>query len=174
MIKAIVYTSNSGSTKKYAIMLGEELGLPVYSYKEAKMIFTKEDEIIYMGWVAWGRVVKYFRAVDLFDVKAVCAVGIHKTKSIAISKIKSVNFIDKECFYLRGAYDRDKQHGIVKILMKVLTPIIKLDIRSNNEATLSDLEHLDMLYNGRDYVTKEELKDVIKWVRNYENEICRI
>ena len=30
-IRAIVYTSNTGHTEKYARMLGEKTGLPVYS-----------------------------------------------------------------------------------------------------------------------------------------------
>ena len=30
-MKAIVYTSNTGSTARYAAMLGQETGLPVYS-----------------------------------------------------------------------------------------------------------------------------------------------
>ena len=32
---AIVYTSNTGHTRKYALLLGEQIGLPVYSLDEA-------------------------------------------------------------------------------------------------------------------------------------------
>lgn len=174
MIKAIVYTSNSGSTQKYARILGEELGLPVYSYKEARMIFTKEDEIIYMGWIMCGRISKYYRAVDRFNIKAVCAVGINKNTSIEIEKIKTINFIDSKFFYLRGAYNKENQHGIIKYIMKIATPIIKIDIKSNLQSTLNDLENLDMLCNGRDYVNKEQISEIIKWVDEDESLISKI
>ena len=35
-MKAIIYTSNAGSTVQYAQLLADELHLPVYSAKEAK------------------------------------------------------------------------------------------------------------------------------------------
>ena len=34
-LSAIVYTSNTGHTRQYALLLGEEIGVPVYSYDEA-------------------------------------------------------------------------------------------------------------------------------------------
>jgi len=36
MIKAIVYESNTGFTQKYAELLAEKTGLPVYSHKNLK------------------------------------------------------------------------------------------------------------------------------------------
>ena len=33
---AIVYTSNTGHTRRYSLLLGDQLGLPVYSLDEAK------------------------------------------------------------------------------------------------------------------------------------------
>ncbi len=35
-MKAIVYTTNAGSTEQYAKLLAQETGLPVYSLAEAK------------------------------------------------------------------------------------------------------------------------------------------
>lgn len=35
-MKAIVYISNTGHTKKYAELIGEKTGLPVYELSEAK------------------------------------------------------------------------------------------------------------------------------------------
>lgn len=34
-LNAIVYTSNTGYTRQYAVLLGEKTGLPVYSLEEA-------------------------------------------------------------------------------------------------------------------------------------------
>ena len=41
MIKAIVYKSNSGFTKEYALMLSKKLVLPVYDIKEANKSLCK-------------------------------------------------------------------------------------------------------------------------------------
>lgn len=35
-MNAIIYTSNTGTTKEYAELLGHHTGLPVYSLKKAK------------------------------------------------------------------------------------------------------------------------------------------
>lgn len=35
-MKAIIYTSNTGSTERYARLLAEQTGLPAYSLTEAK------------------------------------------------------------------------------------------------------------------------------------------
>lgn len=34
LMKAIVYTSNTGTTAEYAKLIGEKTGLPVYSFEE--------------------------------------------------------------------------------------------------------------------------------------------
>ena len=50
-MKAIVYTSNTGFTARYAQMLGEKLALPVLELKDACKQLPKGTEIIYMGWL---------------------------------------------------------------------------------------------------------------------------
>ena len=46
---AIVYTSNTGFTEKYAKLLGGKLFLPVYSLEEAKGKLAAGAEIIWAG-----------------------------------------------------------------------------------------------------------------------------
>lgn len=48
-MEAIIYTSNTGSTARYAKMLSQELHLPVYSLEEAKKKVPAGAEIIYLG-----------------------------------------------------------------------------------------------------------------------------
>ena len=50
-MEAIVYTSNTGTTKEYAELLGSKLSLPVYSLNEAKTNLKADSEIIYLGWI---------------------------------------------------------------------------------------------------------------------------
>ena len=50
-MKAIIYTSNTGSTAEYAQLLGKELNLPVHSLQKAKNKVPAGSEIIYLGWI---------------------------------------------------------------------------------------------------------------------------
>ena len=53
-MKAIIYTSNTGSTAEYAQLLGKELNLPVHSLQQAKNKVLSGSEIIYLGWIMAG------------------------------------------------------------------------------------------------------------------------
>ena len=46
---AIVYTSNTGHTRQYALLLGEQVGLPVYSLEEANSHLSGGSPVIYLG-----------------------------------------------------------------------------------------------------------------------------
>ena len=48
---AIVYTSNTGHTRQYALLLGEQLGLPAYSPDEAGSRLPGGSPVIYLGWI---------------------------------------------------------------------------------------------------------------------------
>ena len=53
-MKAIIYTSNTGSTAEYAQLLGNELNLPVHNLQQAKNKVPAASEIIYLGWIMAG------------------------------------------------------------------------------------------------------------------------
>ena len=76
---AIVYTSNTGFTEKYAKLLGGKLFLPVYSLEEAKGKLAAGAEIIYLGWLMAGTVKGYKPAVRRYRIRAVGAVGMAAT-----------------------------------------------------------------------------------------------
>ena len=54
MIQAIVYTSKTGYTQRYAQLLAERTGVPAYSAKEARGKLRPKAEIFYMGWLLAG------------------------------------------------------------------------------------------------------------------------
>ena len=78
-MKAIIYTSNAGSTAQYAQLLANELHLPVYSAKEAKKKVPAHSEIIYLGWIMAGGIKGYKEAAKLYKLRAVCGVGMGQT-----------------------------------------------------------------------------------------------
>ena len=47
MIKAIVYESKAGHTKRYAEMLSDKINAKVMSLKEAKKVLKRNDEIVF-------------------------------------------------------------------------------------------------------------------------------
>ena len=78
MLHAIVYTSNAGSTARYAQLLGQVTGLPVFSAQEARQNLASGD-ILYLGWVMAGTVKGYQQAAKRYRIHAVCAVGLSQT-----------------------------------------------------------------------------------------------
>ena len=63
-MKAIVYTSQTGFTRKYAELLAEKVQLPALSSQEAQKVLPRDSEIFYMGWLAAGSVKGLDRAMD--------------------------------------------------------------------------------------------------------------
>ena len=47
---AILYTSNTGFTRQYALILGKKTGLPVYSLEEAISKLQQGDRVIFLVW----------------------------------------------------------------------------------------------------------------------------
>ena len=78
-MKAIIYTSNTGSTAEYAQLLGKGLNLPVHSLQQAKNKVLSGSEIIYLGWIMAGGIKGYKEAAKLYKVRAVCGIGMGQT-----------------------------------------------------------------------------------------------
>ena len=51
-ISAIVYTSNTGYTQRYAAMLGRAAGLPVHRLGDAAL--PRGTAVVYLGWLCAG------------------------------------------------------------------------------------------------------------------------
>ena len=78
-MNATIYTTNSGSTERYARLLSRETGLPAYSLAEAKNAVPAGAEVIYLGWIMVGTVKGYAAAARSYTVRAVCGVGMGQT-----------------------------------------------------------------------------------------------
>lgn len=106
---AIVYTSNTGFTEKYAKLLGGKLFLPVYSLEEAKGKLAAGAEIIYLGWLMAGTVKGYKPAVRRYRIRAVGAVGMAATGTNTDQVRKSNHLPEKiPVFTLQGGYDSSR------------------------------------------------------------------
>ena len=75
MVKAIIYTSQTGFTRKYARLLAQETGLMAYELGKAPGKIQSDDPVIYMGWLKAGRLMGLDSALKQHRIAAVCAVG---------------------------------------------------------------------------------------------------
>lgn len=166
---AIVYTSASGFTKKYAEMLSAETAFPVYNLKEAKEKLSKGAEIIYMGWLFAGGIKGYNNSIKKYSVKAVCAVGMGNPSDKVTGEIKNRHHIENiKLFYLQGGFDINKLHGLNKFLMRGMSKAIIKQIEAKSDKTPDDAVMLDMLINGKSMVNEDKLVPVIGWIKeNY-------
>lgn len=165
MIKSIIYTSNTGFTKKYAEMLGEEIHIPVYELKDAKGKVNKEDEVIYMGWLMAGVIKKLNKAQKKYNVVCVCSVGMGMPSEKQYNEIIKRNKLNVKLFYLQGGFDKTKLKGIYKFMMDRLEKIVKSKLEAKSNKTAEELEMLEMMKSGKDCVRKDNLNEVINFVK---------
>ena len=92
---AIIYTSKTGHTRQYALLLGKEIGLPVYSYDESVSKLPGGSNVIYMGWIHASHIKGYSGAAKRFSVCAVCGVGLCDTGTL-ISEVRKATSIPED------------------------------------------------------------------------------
>ncbi len=165
---AIVYTSETGSTKSYAEMLSRSTGLPVFSLVEAKKKLSSGAKIIYLGWIMASSVKGYSDAARRFDVKAVCAVGMGRTGT-QLKEVREKNKIPDKTplFTLQGDFDVKKLHGVYRAMMGVMVKTVGKALADKPDRTPEEDDMLDMMLTGSPRVKAENLKSVLKW---YEGE----
>jgi len=167
-MKAIVYTSNTGFTKKYAEILSKETGIPAFDIKDVRQKIAKIDEIIYMGWLKAGTVVGFEKAQKEYTVKAVCAVGMAPPDDKSVTAITNHhNIKNAEVFYLQGGFDMNKLHGFDKFLMKMMLIMVRASIskkEDNSDKNLTKIQMVKYIKNGVDFVSKENLEPVFTWL----------
>ena len=122
---SIVYTSNTGFTRQYAMLLGEKTGLPVYSLEEAGQRLAPGNTIVYLGWLMAGKVQGYAKASARYHVAAVCGVCMGATGS-QIEDVRKTNAIGSglPVFTLQGGFDMAKLRGVYKLMMKVMAKTV--------------------------------------------------
>lgn len=168
-MNAIVYTSNTGTTKEYAELLGHHTGLPVYSLKEAKDRTSAGSGIIYLGWIMASKVQGYDKASRQYEVKAVCGVCMGATGS-QIKEIREKNHIPEKTavFSMQGGFDINKLHGIYKMMMTVMVKTAGKSLAEKTDRTPDEDVILDMMLHGANHVGEDNLKNVLSW---YNSEI---
>ena len=159
---AIVYTSNTGHTRKYALLLGKQIGLPLFSLDEAKSQLSGGSPVIYLGWLHASHVKGYAKAASRFDLCAVCGVGLCDTGTLT-SEVRKATAIaeDIPLFTLQGGIDRGRLKGMDKLMISMLTK----GLASQKQRSAQDERMLELLNKDESYVSPENLAEVVQWYK---------
>ena len=164
--KFIVYTSNTGYTKKYAVLLGKKLRLPVYDLAEAKTKLSESSPIIYLGWLMAGTVKGYSKAAKRYQVAAVCGVGMGATGS-QIEDVRKVNKLPgtMPVFTLQGGFDITRLRGVYKLMMTIMSKAAGKRLKGKKDRTPEEEAILDMMLHGGSRVSEKNLSAILEWYR---------
>ena len=159
---AIVYTSNTGHTRQYALLLSEQIGLPVYSLSEAGTQLSGGRAVIYLGWIHASRVRGYARAARRFELCAVCGVGLCDTGTL-ISEVRKATSVPEglPLFTLQGGIDRDRLRGVNRLMISMLAR----GLASQKQRSAQDERMLELLSRNANHVRPENLDGVLQWYR---------
>jgi len=163
-MKAIVYTTNTGSTAHYAELLGHEIGLPVFSLDEAKHTIPDGTKIIYLGWVMAGKVKGYEKAAKRYHAMAVCAVGMGITE-IPTGPVRQKSNVPSSTplFNLQGNFDLKKLHGAYRLMMRLMVETAGKKLAAKVDRSPAEEDMLDMMLHGENRVSVDQLKAVLDW-----------
>ena len=163
-MNAIIYTTNTGSTERYARLLAQKTGLPVYSLAEAKKRVFAGAEVIYLGWIMAGAVKGYADAAKRYRVCAVCGVGIGQTGTQTDSvRKKSAVPPHIPLFTLQGNFDVKKLHGIYRLMMEIMVKTAGKGLAEKKDRTPEEDDMLDIMQCGGERVKAENLSAVLDW-----------
>lgn len=170
MLRAIVYTSNTGYTAKYAALLGKRTGLPVFSLDEAGTGVKPGAEILYLGWLMAGGVKGYKAAAKKYAVRVVCGVGMGATGS-QNDDVRTKNAIAKDVpvFTLQGGFDMNKLRGVYRFMMTIMAKTAGKSLAKKQNRTPDEDGMLKLLTHGGDCVSEENLRDVLAWCKGEMN-----
>ena len=160
MIQAIVYTSNTGSTERYAKLLGHETDLPAYSLEEAKKVLKSGAQIIYLGWIMAGTIQGYREAEKRYQISMVSAVGMEPAGT-QLREIREKNQLPEtvQLYTLQGGY------LIHKLMMLMVTSTAGKALAEKIDRTPEEDDLLELMKHGGSRVSIENLSAPIQWCR---------
>lgn len=164
MTEAIIYTSNAGSTEKYAKLLSEKIGVPAYTLSEALKLLPSKTKIIYLGWIMAGSIKGYSSAAEKYTVCAVCGVGMGQTGT-QTENVRTKTHIPNTVplFTLQGNFSVDKLHGVYRLMMKLMVKFSVKSLLEKPDRTPEEDDMLDMMLHGNERVKAENLSAVLAW-----------
>ena len=174
-MKAIVYTSQTGHTQRYAQMLSEKTGVPAYSAKEAKSRLHQGDEIFYMGWLLAGTVKGIQHAMDRYTVRGAAIVGISPQGNGDLWTEARINGGCSDSggrlFYLQGGYSPEKLSFFYRLIMRPMASSVVRQVKARGDAaTELERQMAEVFQHGGDFVREDALEEIVQWFREGPHE----
>ena len=166
-MKAIVYTSETGHTARYAALLSKATGLPAMTLREAKKTLPPKEKIFYLGWLMAGGVKGFKTAQKRFTLRGVTAVGMSPAANgFLLDRAKQTGGIvdGTRVFYLQGGYAGDRLHGVHRLMMKTMESSMGKKLAAKPNRTPEEESMLSLLRDGRDCVREENLTEILDWL----------
>ena len=161
MKTAVIYTSQTGFTKRYAEWIAEKSKADLFDLKDAQKknasFFDDYDAVIYAGWCMAGKVVKsnwfFDKAAGLKEKKlAIVAVGASPNENPQVDAAMAALLTDEQkqyikVFYCQGGINYDKMKLPSKLAMKMFANTLK---KSKDPKQREQGEFIDHSYDVSD------------------------
>ena len=169
----VIYTSQTGFTKKYAQWLADEMRADLFDLKDAQKkeeaFFTDYEAIVYAGWCMAGSVVKlkwFLGKASGWKEKrlAVICVGGSPNDNPDV-EVALKNILNDEqrqyikAFYCQGGFNYEKMNGVSKLAMKIFVGALK---KKKDEKSQQMAKHMSA---SNDISDKKYLEPVVAYLR---------
>ena len=170
--KAIVYTSNTGTTAQYARMLEERAGWRAYSLDEAWNMLEKDTPVVYLGWLMAGQVKGLKKAQKRFKICAVCGVCMGRTGS-QLAEVRKANALPLEMpvFTMQGGFDMKRLRGVYRFMMVIMGKTQGKRLAQKPDLSPDEADMLRLLNEGGSRVSEENLSGVLDWCRGQQTKM---
>lgn len=134
MVSAVLYSSCTGSCRRYAQAAAEALHIPAYEAGSCPAL--RGREVIYVGWVLAEKIVGYPAAAKKAAMAAVVRVGMGPVTPGMAERCRQKNGIpaDVPVFCLQGAFDLARLPLPFRLIMKVKVKDIAARLNKKAEA----------------------------------------
>jgi len=181
MKTVVVYRSKSGSVKKYAAWIAEELQADIFDAAQVTVESLQPyDTVIYGGglYAVGINGVKFITEnLDRLTGKktVVFATGASPAREDAINEVRDNNFTSEQqkqirFFYLRGGFDYSKLKPLDKVLMTLLKWKIRWKIKTKKELVPDEKGMLAAYAKPADFTRKRNIDELIAYVTSENSE----
>ena len=174
----VIYTSQTGFTKRYAEWISEELDADIYELKDVKKktndFFETYEAIIYAGWCMAGMVVKvkwFFEKAAYWKNKklSIVAVGASPNDNPEVDEFLNNLLTDEQrpfikAFYCQGGINYDKMNFTSRTAMKMFANSLK----KNKNSSEDDRKKGEMISRSYDISDKRFIDQVVDYIRGNE------
>ena len=175
MKSIIIYSSQTGFTKRYAEWLAQELEADVITIAEAKKqgngYFEEADEIIYGGWAMGGKIVNsewFTQRIPAWKGKKLVlfCVGASPNEIPEVVVALHNALTDEErkyarAFYCQGGISYEKMKLPSKLAMKAFAAMV----RNKKNATDQEKDMGEMISHSYDISDKKFIMPIVKYLR---------